>query len=48
MPRKRPARRRVQSRWLPSEAMLGLVLLVFGVTVAVLVLTGAVKLGFAP
>jgi hypothetical protein len=33
---------------LPSEAVLGLCLLVFGVTVAVLILTGVLKLGFAP
>ncbi len=33
---------------MPSEAVLGVFLLVFGVTVAVLILTGAVHLGFAP
>jgi hypothetical protein len=47
-PRERPARRRSQSRWLPSEALLGIFLLLFGLTVAALLLTGAVKLGFAP
>jgi hypothetical protein len=48
IPRQRPARRRSDARWLPSEAVLGLCLLVFGLTVAVLILTGALKLGFAP
>jgi hypothetical protein len=48
IPRVRPPRRRSEARWLPSEAVLGICLLVFGVTVAVLILTGALKLGFAP
>jgi hypothetical protein len=47
-PRERLGTRRAHAGWLPSEAVLGIVLLVFGITVAVLILTGAVKLGFAP
>ena len=47
-PRQRPARRRTDARWLPSEAMIGVMLLVFGLTVAVLILAGVVKLGVAP
>jgi hypothetical protein len=42
--RARPERRSA-ARWLPSEAILGIVLLVFGLTVAVLILTGALTLG---
>jgi hypothetical protein len=40
--------RHSESRWLPSEALLGGLLFVFGLTIAVLILTGEVRLGFAP
>jgi DNA repair exonuclease SbcCD ATPase subunit len=46
--RARATERRPQSQWLPSETLLGVFLLVFGLTVAVLILTGVVKLGFSP
>jgi hypothetical protein len=41
------AARRADSRWLPSEAVIGILLLLFGITVAVLVLTGTLKLAVA-
>ena len=41
-------RQRAKSRWLPSEAMVAMVLLAFGTVLALLVLTGAIKLGVAP
>jgi hypothetical protein len=36
-----------QSNWLPSEPLLGLILLILGLAVAVLILTGTLKVGFS-
>jgi chromosome segregation ATPase len=47
-PSRRQHKRANQPRWLPSESMLGLVLLVLGLAIAILILSGAIKLGFAP
>jgi hypothetical protein len=41
-------RTRAKSRWLPSEATVGMVLLACATVLALLVLTGAIKLGTAP
>jgi hypothetical protein len=48
VPRQRPARRRAESRWLPSETIVGLVLLALGLTAATLLLFGVVRLVIAP
>jgi hypothetical protein len=48
IPRQRPARRRAKSRWLPSESIVAMLLLGLGTLLALLVLTGAIKLGVAP
>jgi hypothetical protein len=45
--RERAARRRFDVR-LPTETTIGIMLVVLGITVAILFLTGAVKLDFAP
>jgi hypothetical protein len=47
-PRERPPRKRAQARWLPSEVTVGIFLLILGFTLAVLLLTGVVRLAFAP
>lgn len=47
-PRGRGRQRRSGAGRLPSETVVGLLLLALGVTIAILILTGAVKLGFAP
>jgi hypothetical protein len=47
-PEFRTVRRRAAAGWVPSEMVIGSFLLVFGITLAVLILTGAVRLGFAP
>jgi hypothetical protein len=41
-------RHRAKSRWLPSEAVVAMILLALGTVLALLVLTGAIKLGVAP
>jgi hypothetical protein len=46
--RAHPAQRRTSIGWMPSEMVIGSFLFVFGITLAVLILTGAVRLGFAP
>ena len=48
LPRQRAARRRAESRWLPSETIVGLVLLALGLTAATLLLLGVVRLVVAP
>jgi hypothetical protein len=40
VPRERPSRRRAETRWLPSERVVGLVLLLVGLTSVVLLLIG--------
>ena len=40
--------RQAEARGLPSEAVLGFVLLLLGLTLAVVILSGAVQVGFAP
>jgi hypothetical protein len=43
-----PVRQRARSRWLPSESMIGMILLGFGTLLALLVLAGTIKIGVAP
>jgi hypothetical protein len=47
-PEERRNRRRTEPRWLPSDTLLGTVLMICGLAIAVLILTGEIALGFAP